>query len=474
MAERLIRFATEHFDVFRANDGQTYGVRRIEPGTAFAHGASGSPLMAEIKSLFHATFGKWPDSKSAASCADYLTVQASRAPAREVAFRSHWNGTRLLVDVGDDTHRVIEVDGNGWRCRDQSEVPFRRSAVTATLATPAAIGDLDALWRLVNIAEVDRPLVVALLICAWLTGVSQPIVYFTGPQDAGKTEAARFLLRIVDPVSITERGGALPANEQDWKARVRAYRCVMIDNASRVTRSQSDTLCKVATGGEAVTRTLYSDDSPHVSDLQVPVWLTSIGVGALAGDLGSRLVKLELAPLDVSSRMALTDLREAQTLALPGITRALLDLAVQILAALPVIDRTRLTHRLTDFELTLRCIDKVLGTSGAKRLTEVADDLAADVIDADPVAQALLRGIETPEVDRPLLGEHTAADLLAKLRLHAAMLHMDGPTWPRTPALLSSHLRRIAPALKADQGITVSPRKSNGRKIITVSREVSS
>ncbi|MEK8107429.1 hypothetical protein NKG94_23930 [Micromonospora sp. M12] len=44
----------------------------------------------------------------------------------------------------------------------------------------------------------------------------------------------------------------------------------------------SDLLCRVATGGELTTRELYTNDGAHVSDLLVPVWLTSIDSGCSA------------------------------------------------------------------------------------------------------------------------------------------------------------------------------------------------
>ncbi len=195
---------------------------------------------------------------------DYLTTQAMRAAPREVALRSTWNGRRLLIDTGDANWRVIEVDADGWRYREHSPVPFRRSDVTGAMPQPAANGSLDDLWALVNVTEDDRPLVLALLICSWMTGISQPIVFVTGPQDAGKTEFARFALSIVDPVTIPERGGALPTKEEDWKSRVSAYRCVLIDNASHITAQQSDTLCKVTQAAKPP-RGPSTPTTPHIS-----------------------------------------------------------------------------------------------------------------------------------------------------------------------------------------------------------------
>jgi hypothetical protein len=319
----------------RARDGRAYGYFPREPGRAYAHGPGNSQLMGELKTRFLAVHGTWPDSKASANVSDYLFSQASRGPAVDVALRCHWDRKRLLIDVGDHSWRAIEVDGDSWRYLADSPVLFRRSDVMAALATPAPTGDLDDLWSVANIAVEDRPLVLALLICALLTGIAQPVAFFTGLHGTGKTELTRFLLSLIDPVTITERGGSLPTKEEDWKPRVGAYTCVLIDNASNITAGQSDTLCKISTGGEATTRTLYTNDGAHVSDLQVPVTITSIGVGALRADLQSRMVRIQPEAL-TGGYLALTDLREARAAATPSITRALLDLLVQVLGLLPL------------------------------------------------------------------------------------------------------------------------------------------
>ncbi len=151
LTDRLLKFADRHFEVFRSRSGMIFGSRRSEPGRAYQHSPAGSPLMNELKSLFYAEQGKWPDTKASASVSDYLTTQAMRTPPRDVALRSTWNGRRLLIDTGDADWRVIEVDADGWRYREHSPVPFRRSDVTGATPQPAANGSLDDLWALVNV-----------------------------------------------------------------------------------------------------------------------------------------------------------------------------------------------------------------------------------------------------------------------------------------------------------------------------------
>ena len=479
LPDRMIEFTADNFTVFKATDGRTYGIHNDAPTKALALG-KGEALINEIKAGFSAKTGSWPANSTAqAAVTDWLHYQATQGPVREVPLRCTWDreNNTIYLDTGDPDWTIIRITAEDWTIDPAPPYAFHRSGVTAALPTPERPAVTDPanpfreLWTLTGIAERDRPLILAALITSWMTGIAQPVVYITGEQDSGKTTVARYLLSLVDPVTLPERGGKIPATEEDWKPRVAAYRVVFIDNASHITAQQSDTLCKIATGGETITRQLYTDDTAHVSNLCAPVWLTSIGVGVLRGDLQSRMVQINLEPLNTQRRMVLSDLVKLQDAARPRILHALLDLARDVLALLPAVDRGDLNHRLTDYALVVRCVDQLLGTKGEERLTKIATELAEDVLEGDIVAQALLYGIEraNEHLGSRVLGEQTPGGLLRALTDYAQGNDRSSG-WPRTPKVMSEHLDRIAPALAAIHGITIERRKSNSVRTITVSQ----
>lgn len=461
-AEHAIEYVTASADVFRSNEGGVYVAFHDSPGRPVRHTAgSRSPAVGKIAQRLYVLTGKYMAAEARATVADWLSDRAEENRPRPVQLRSAWDGHRLVVDVGDDSNRVLTIDGQAWHYRPNPEpgTELRRSSVTAALPDPATHGDLDALWRLVPVNPLDRPLVLALLLCAWMQGIAQPVVFFTGPQDAAKTTTARFLLRFVDPVT-NQRGRTLPTSLPDWKAAVEPYLVVLCDNVSGMTAAQQDMICVVATGGEGTARALYTNSDVHITTLLAPIWMTSIGLGAIRGDLASRLVRLELPAITADNRRALADLQAEQDAAAPFIMRALLDLAVDVLRELPTIDRASLRHRLTDFELVVRCVDKVLGTQGAGRLALQAGALTEDVIDGDPVAQALVAAVAKSRLGD---GRITPATLLEILGAEAGPDATRSPGWPRTPRILWDHLQRVAPALEAAEGICVlRGGKSNG------------
>lgn len=463
--KKLRELADDLYITYRAPDGRLYGSRKHEPGRALQHGKPSELVKAMCKDYL-AVYDSWPNSSACTELTDYL--EATTEDTKPVPVRCHWDNGTLLLDVGDKNWTTISVTRDGINRVGRPPVPFRRGSGSAMPWPLPNTGSLEPLWNLVPVAEADRPVVLALLITAWMTGTPQPVVLLTGPQDSGKTTTAQYLLSLIDPVSH-QRGGSLPEREDEWKARVSQARVVFVDNTSHITAKVSDLLCRVATGGELTTRQLYTNDGAHVSDLLVPVWLTSIDSGVLRGDLQSRIVPIELEGLDSDRRKALSDLRAEQERARPLITRALLDLTSDVIRLLPDISRENLVHRMTDFNLVLRCVDKVLGTTGESRLVDRSADLADEVLDADPVALALMvvmnfGGAKAGE----LAGGVTWTRLLTILSSDPDLNR--GPDWPRTPKLLSSRIKRITPALRQARRISVTSVKSNGVRLVRITR----
>ncbi|MFF5201747.1 hypothetical protein ACFY3B_19310 [Micromonospora parva] len=467
---KLRGIADLYFETFRAPDGRMYGISRDMPGRALRHGKP-SELVQDICRTYLDVHGGWPNSSAQAEVSSYL--EAVTREVRPVPVRCHWKDGRLLLDVGDANWTVLVVDGDGVReLVGPAPLAFRRGSGAAMPWPLPSSGDLALLWKLVPVTEADRPVVLALLIVAWMTGVPQPIVLLTGPQDSGKTTTAQFLLSLVDPVAH-QRGGSLPEREDEWKTRVAQARVVFVDNSGHITPKVSDLLCRVATGGELTTRELYTNDGAHVSDLLVPVWLTSIDSGVLRGDLQSRIVPVELESLTVEQRRTMSKLSREQNEARPTIVRALLELTAGVIRLLPTVDDSRLVHRMTDFNLVLRCVDQILNTQGEARLIEQSQDLAGDVLDADHVALALMKLLGRPDgygsqVAGPSLAQGMPAEELLRLLNQVASFDGKGDGWPRTPKVLSGRLRAIAPALEQARGVRVEFTKSNGRKLVRV------
>ncbi|MEK8107430.1 hypothetical protein NKG94_23935 [Micromonospora sp. M12] len=178
-------------------------------------------MVQDICRAYLDIYGAWPNTSAQAEVSSYL--EAITREVRPVPVRCHWRDGRLLLDVGDTDWTALVVDGDGVReLTGAPPLAFRRGSGAAMPWPLPSAGDLDLLWKLVPVTEADRPVVLALLIVAWMTGVPQPIVLLTGPQDSGKTTTAQFLLSLVDPVSH-QRGDRCPSartsGRRGWRRR---------------------------------------------------------------------------------------------------------------------------------------------------------------------------------------------------------------------------------------------------------------
>ena len=105
-------------------------------------------------------------------------------------------------------------------------------------------------------------------------------------------------------------------------------------------------------------RKLYTDGEVSVLKFKRCIVLTSIDVGALRGDLGERLLKVELERIDGSHRMSERQLKNQYQEAHPHIFARVLDALSKVLARLPEVDLPE-KPRMADFAEVLAVLDSV-------------------------------------------------------------------------------------------------------------------
>lgn len=175
------------------------------------------------------------------------------------------------------------------------------------------------------------------------------------------------------------------------------------------------------------------------------VAITSIDAGALRGDLGERLVLVDLDPIPETRRRAERELDRVYNQARPQVLGALLDLLVLVLARLDTVNLPVLP-RMADFAKVLAAMDAAIGTNALSLYADQGKRIAADVLEADPVGEAVAALVRSKGEWRG-----PASALLEEVRPEAA-----GREWPRNGRGLSSRLKRLAPALET-QGVRVTP-----------------
>jgi hypothetical protein len=468
-ADWLVAYARKHAEVFHGPDGETYA-RIPMPSGPLATVATRDRSFADwLNRAYLTTHGRVAGKDAISQVRDNLDALARLDGAREEVFvRAGRESDRVYVDMGDDSWQAVEIDARGWRIVSRPAVALRRTRGMQGLPRPehcgadpasvqAALAPVRDFVRLPD--EESYTLLFAWLIYCFSATAPFPHLSLVGEQDAGKSTAASFIRRIVDP----HRPRLLqpPHSGRDLMIAAKSRAVLAFDNLSGLAPWLSDALCTLSTGGGYATRRLHTDDEEELFDLARPILTNGIDDVATRPDLASRTLMLRLTAVPKEARRSSREL-EARFEQVHGqILGALFTCVSVALAGYRAhVDRLPVDTRMVEFAAWAEATQHLFPAYGVGVGEAIARNRAegsAAAADADAHCYALRRLLEEgdgewrgsahalSEVLRPLLPE----DLPARARLTA-----EG---------LSKHIRRMAPVLR-DTGISFEDgRTKHGR-----------
>ena len=448
-ADILIAFA-QKAELFHTPDGKGFadldinGHRETWPIRArgFRHWLN--------RQFFEATGGA-PSSEALQSAVNVIEARAHfDAPERPVFIRVGGCEGKLYLDLCDENWRGVEIDATGWRVIDNPPVRFRRAAGMQPLPMPVPGGSVETLRSFLNVqSDSDFVLVVAWALAVLRNRGPYPVIVLSGEQGSAKSTFSAILRALLDPNAAPLR--ALPREDRELFITAINGHVLAFDNVSGLRAGVSDTLCRLATGGGFAVRQLYSDQDEVLFDAARPVILNGIEDIVTRPDLADRAMFLTLEPISEEGRRPEAELWAAFEAERPRILGALLDAVVEGLKRLP---ETRLEKlpRMADFALWATACETALWPAGTfwSAYCDNRDEVVEDVIDADPVANAV-RAIMATRTE----WTGTASDLLGDLAEVADESVVKSRTWPGNPRALGGRLRRAATFLRK-VGIEIS------------------
>ncbi|MFA7768974.1 ATP-binding protein [Streptomyces sp. NRRL S-448] len=463
-------YAQSHFRYFRTTEGTVYAQRNGHPVARpiRSQGTTGSHRQELMVGLYNDGLGSFNGSalKEALDLIEALALSQD-VQATHIRVAPGLDGATWL-DLGRDDGQSVRIHPTGWDIRtpDPREVCWRRTQLTGELPLPEKDTDgkgIDALLRLCNFASAESEC----LAVAWVIGCLEPSVpvpapFLTGPQGAGKSTAARMLMRIVEGMTGDLRRA--PKDEENLITAVAAGWITALDNLSHLPPDLSDLMCCIVTGAESIKRALFSDGDVYRSRYRRPLLLTGIDVGVIRPDLAERLLPLRLVRPRV--RRTEAELWAEYTQVLPVILGSLLDLTVKVRAADADIPTDL---RMADFAHLCAQLDTASGFGSLNAYRAGLDELNDDVIEGDLLAQAVLKhaaGAEPGEEVRM-----TSAEWLhAVTQLYTGEDFRPLPKgWPTTGKVFSDRLKRLQPTLAA-RGVLVDWGRTKAARYIAMTR----
>lgn len=358
----------------------------------------------------------------------------------------------IYIDLANDHWEVVEVTTAGWRIIPGHEAPvkFQRPRGMLALPTPVRGGDIGELRQFVNAGDEDTlRLIISWLIAALRPCGPYPVLILEGEQGSAKSTTARLLRALVDPSAAPLRG--MPRNEHDLHVSARNSHVLAFDNVSGLKPWLSDALCSLATGGGFATRTLYTDAEETIFEGCRPVVLTGIADIADRPDLLDRALLVTLPRIPEEKRRTEDQLWRAFEAARPALLGALLDAVSGALVSLPSL-RLEALPRMADFAHWTTAAERTLGWEPGTFMaayTGNRESVTQDALDADPVGGAVRTFMAAQDEDE---WTGTTTELWQQLGELVGEDIRHSRAWPGAPRVLSSRLRRIAPALR-DVGI---------------------
>ena len=355
------------------------------------------------------------------------------------------NGGHYIF-LADEQLRTVEVLPTGWRIVEEPPVKFWKPSSMQLLPIPKRGGDLDLIWKFINVKERDRQLLIAWILESYRSETPKPVLSLYGMQGSVKSSTQDKARQLIDNSSVNLRSA--PKSVQDIFVGAGCNWLVSYENLSHLSAPIQDAFCTLATGGGFAARALYSDDEESVIEAKRPIIINSIPPVITAQDLTDRAICLELLQISYKEEMVIEKEWRA---AMPSIFGGLLDLFVETLKHLPKV-RLKNPPRMADFTRLGEAMMQSQGKPEGEFTKLYRSNLNEGVsrsMESSPAAVALCELAKNyPEGKEVFHG--TVQGLLTKLLDY----RHDSENWPRSPRGLSEVLRRQMPALKL-MGVSV-------------------
>ncbi len=214
-ATMLVHLALRQHQLGVGRDGKPFVFASSAPHVALDLHASKFGLRQQLARDYLMHYGAAPSQNSIAAALNVLEGMARTKSPTRLHLRTAGDSNAIHIDMADEGNRVIEISGGTWKIINESPHMFRRTELTASSIEPIRGGDLSDLWRFVNIADEDRPVLLAVLVDVLIQPYTpKPVTGLQAEHGSAKSSTAKFMVWLGDPTAAELRSP--PKDLEQW------------------------------------------------------------------------------------------------------------------------------------------------------------------------------------------------------------------------------------------------------------------
>ncbi|HWL08259.1 MAG TPA: hypothetical protein VNQ76_07640 [Planctomicrobium sp.] len=425
-------------------------------------------FLQQLLTIAEQIFGVIPPRALLREATEILKIKTFSNMRRDLAVRFTEENGKLVIDLGDMSGDVVELNSDGWRKKPQDRPRFVRPSHLRSLPEPTEGGDWAELFEFLRLEEgQDHLLVLAWMLSAFHPGILSPILVVIGPQGSGKSTICRRIRSLIDPSQVDMLG------DVDFKALFQTFQHHAVpcfENVSHFNRKTADMFCRAVTGNGVERRRLYTDCEQVLYSFRRAIMINGIEIPSIRPDFLDRCLIINCKRLDhYESLQRLDELFDQKR---PQLLGAFLDLLSKAIKSLDIAPAPT-EFRLADFAQFGRAVATAIGRPFDEFDAAYRSNLRQhiqEVFEDCFTFRAVREFAHAYSTDCPWKG--SATELHEKLCRLSRKIELGGTKrdLPKTPRWLSTRLTELAPILQSEGVLVKKAPRTNHSRLWIISR----
>ncbi len=387
---------------------------------------------------------------------------------RKMHVRVAWIDDAIVYDMTNEGWDGVKITADGWKMvkLPLGFIRYEHQRPQVMPATDADDKDIELFRTFMPLSSDDNwKLRKIKLVTDFIPGIPHPIDAPYGDAGSAKTTSERMKKSLIDPSELEVI--AIPRNPDDMDIIFQHHHYVPFDNISKLTKEQSDKICRACSGTAMTKRRLYTDEDEHINKFQNAISLNGINPVPQEPDALDRSLLHESRRIPREKRRTEKDLFSDFEVKKPRILGAIFNKLSKAMQIYPTVKIPEL-QRMADFTLWGEAVSQAFGNEPGEFLRLYDKNIKIqnqEAIGASTLGEQILLLMNGKKEGETWEG--TPTQLLEELIKKSAALKIDTKSkgFPKAPNSLMRKINEIKVNL-SEAGISYETDKSGNRKVI--------